>query len=330
MSKHDRHPAGSAVPVSLEDRYGCLFENAGEGTYRTSISGRILDVNPALARLFGYRTPGEMKKVVRNVSRQIYADRHLRERILRQAEARGHVAFEFEFRRKDGSPGWGYVSKHAVRNAQGKTLYYEGYFLDMTRHKELEDRLQKSRNLLEQRVVERTRKIDQLNRDLATDIAERRKVEKELRAREKELKRRAVKLEAFNITLRTLLDQREVDRAELEHRIMTNIDDLIMPCIERLKDSALTKPAYSLVLNLQENLQALTSPFLSQIKASAHLTATELQIADYIKKGKSSKQIGTLMRLSPGTVDFHRNRIRKKLDIRGQKVSLQAYLMNQS
>ena len=139
-----------------------------------------------------------------------------------------------------------------------------------------------------------------------------------------------MKLEAFNITLRTLLDQREVDRAELEHRIMTNIDNLIMPCIERLKDSALTKPAYSLVLNLQENLQALTSPFLSRIKASARLTATELQIADYIKKGKSSKQIGTLMRLSPGTVDFHRNRIRRKLNIRGQKVSLQAYLMNQS
>ena len=330
MSKRVQNPSGSSVPISIEERYGSLFDNAGEGIYQTSISGRILDVNPALARSFGYRSPEEMKKDIKNVSKQIYTYRHLREKILRRVEARGHAKFEFRFRRKDDTLGWGYVSKHAVRNAQGKTAYYEGFFLDMTKHKELEEQLQTARDLLEQRVVERTRKIAQLNRDLATDIAARKKVEKELRVREKELKRRAVRLEAFNITLRTLLEQREADRKVLERQIMTNIDNLIMPCIERLKGAALPKPALSFVQNLQENLRALTSPFLSRIKASAHLTARELQIADYIKKGKSSKQIGSIMRLSPGTVDFHRNQIRKKLNIRGEKISLQAYLLNQS
>ena len=330
MSKRSKKPSGSSAPISLEERYGSLFDNAGEGIFQTSVSGRVLNVNPALARLFGYRSPEEMKKNIKAAYRQIYADRNLREKILRRVEDEGHAAFEFRFLRKDKSQGWGYTSMHAVRNAQGKTAYYEGFFVDMTAHKELEEQLQKSRDLLEQRVVERTRKIAQLNRELAADIAQRKKVEKELRAREKELKRRAVKLEAFNITLRTLLEQREVDRRDLERRILTNVDNLIMPCIERLKGAALPKPAHSLVQNVQENLRALTSPFLSRIKASAHLTARELQIADYIKKGKSSKQIGALMRLSPGTVDFHRNQIRKKLNIRGEKVSLQAYLLNQS
>ncbi len=330
MSKRSKKPSGSSAPISLEERYGSLFDNAGEGIFQTSVSGRVLNVNPALARLFGYRSPEEMKKNIKAAYRQIYADRNLREKILRRVEDEGHAAFEFRFLRKDKSQGWGYTSMHAVRNAQGKTAYYEGFFVDMTAHKELEEQLQKSRDLLEQRVVERTRKIAHLNRELAADIAQRKKVEKELRAREKELKRRAVKLEAFNITLRTLLEQREVDRRDLERRILTNVDNLIMPCIERLKGAALPKPAHSLVQNVQENLRALTSPFLSRIKASAHLTARELQIADYIKKGKSSKQIGGLMRLSPGTVDFHRNQIRKKLNIRGEKVSLQAYLLNQS
>ena len=127
-----------------------------------------------------------------------------------------------------------------------------------------------------------------------------------------------------------VLEQREVDRKDLERRVMTNIDGLIMPCIERLKGAALTKPAHTLVQNLQENLRALTSPFLTRIKANAHLTSTELQIADCIKKGKSSKQIGSMMRLSPGTVDFHRNKIRRKLNIRGEKISLQAFLLDQS
>ena len=328
--KHGRQRAGASVPISFEERYGSLFENAGKGIFQTSVSGRILNVNPALARSFGYRSPEEMKRDIRNVSRQIYTDRRLRAEILRRVEARGHAKFEFRFLRKDKSQGWGYTSMHAVRNAQGKTAYYEGFFLDMTAHKEMEEQLQKSRDLLEQRVLERTRKIAELNRELAADVAERKRVERELRAREKELKRRAVKLEAFNVTLRTLLEQREADRTEIERRIMANVDDLIMPCVERLKGTALPKPAHQLVLNLQENLRALTSPFTRDMKAKAHLTATELQIADYIKKGKSSKQIGALMRLSPGTVDFHRNQIRKKLNIRGEKVSLQAYLLNQS
>ena len=318
------------VPISVAERNGSLFENAGEGIFQASVSGRIINVNPALARLFGYRSPEEMKRIIKAPYGRIYADRKQRAKNLRKVEVEGHAQFEFRFLRKDKSQGWGYASINAVRNAQGRTAYYEGYFLDMTRHKELEEQLEKARDLLEQRVVERTRKIAQLNRDLAADIAQRKKVEKELRAREKELKRRAVKLEAFNITLHSLLEQREVDRKDLERRIMTNIDGLIMPCIEQLKGAALTKPVHALVQNLQENLRALTSPFLTRIKANAHLTSTELQIADYIKKGKSSKQIGSMMRLSPGTVDFHRNRIRKKLNIRGKKISLQAFLLNQS
>ena len=329
MNDSVQNPSGASAPISLEERYGSLFDNAGEGIFQTSVSGRVLNVNPALARLFGYRSAEEMKRNIKAVYRQIYADAKQREKVLRQVEARGHAQFEFRFLRRDKSRGWGYVSMHAVRNAGGKTAYYEGYFLDMTSHKELEEQLQASRELLEQRVLERTRKIALLNRDLAADIAERKKVERELRAREKELKRRAVKLEAFNITLRTLLEQREADRREIERRIMTNVDDLIMPCIERLKGTALTKQAQVHVQHLQENLRTLTSPFLSRIKASAHLTATELQVADYIKKGKSSKQIGALMRLSPGTVDFHRNRIRRKLNLRGKKISLQEYLLDQ-
>ncbi len=330
MCRRSTRTSGSSAPISLEERYGSLFDNAGEGIFQTSVSGRVLNVNPALARLFGYRSPGEMKRNIKAAYRQIYADRSLREKILRRVEAEGHAKFEFRFLRKDKSKGWGYTSMHAVRNAQGNTAYYEGFFVDMTAHKELEEQLQKSRDLLEQRVVERTRKIAQLNKELAADIAQRKKIEKELRVREKELKRRAVKLEAFNITLRTLLEQRETDRKEIERRILTNIDELIMPCIERLKGTALTKQAQVHVLHLQENLRTLTSPFLSRIKENGRLTARELQIADYIKKGRSSKQIGALMRLSPGTVDFHRNRIRRKLNLRGQKVSLQAYLLNQA
>ncbi len=317
-----------SVPISPEEKYRNLFDNAGEGIYQSSVSGRILNINPALATLFGYRSPEEMKRNIKNAYRQIYADRKQREKVMREVEARGHAQYEFRFLRRDKSQGWGFTSMHAVRNAQGKTVYYEGFFIDITERKEMVEKLREAHDLLERRVVERTREIAHLNRELAADIAKRKKVEKELRAREKELKRRAVKLEEFNITLRTLLDKREADRKAMEQQIMTNIDNLILPGIERLKDTARTEEAHAIIQSLQENLRTLTSPFLSRIKADARLTFKELHIANFIKKGKTSKEIGALMKLSAATVNLHRNNIRKKLGLRGEKISLQSHLLS--
>lgn len=326
MNNRGNRPFGTSAPatvISPEEKYRSLFDNAGEGIYQSSVSGRILNINPALATLFGYRSPEEMKRNIKNAYRQIYADRKQREKVMREVEARGHAQYEFRFLRRDKSQGWGFTSMHAVRNAHGKTAYYEGFFIDITERKEMVEKLREAHDLLEQRVVERTRKIAHLNRKLAADIAQRKKVEKEL-------KRRTVKLEEFNITLRTLLDRRESDRKDLERQIMSNIDDLIMPGIERLKDVAITKEARSVIQSLEDNLHTLTSSFLYKLKTDAHLTFTELQIANFIKKGKSSKEIGTLMKLSSATVNVHRNSIRKKLGIRREKVSLQTYLLNQS
>jgi PAS domain S-box-containing protein len=333
MKKCGRRPSGTSATetlISAEKKYRSIFDNTVEGIFQTSSSGKILEVNPALARIFRYRSPGEMKKKIKDIPRQIYADQDMREKSLRMVEARGHAKFEFRYRRKDKTLGWGYASVRAVRNAEGETAYYEGFFLDITDRKEMVEKLRETRESLERSVIERTRKIAQLNADLAADIAERKKMERALRARERELKRRSVKLEAFNITLRTLLEQREIDRKDLERQIMTNINDSIIPCVERLKATALTDQAKALIQSLQDNLNTLTSPFLSKMKAEARLTPTELQIADFIKKGRSSKEIGAIMKLSAGTIDFHRNTIRKKLGIRGEKISLQAYLMDQS
>jgi len=271
-----------------------------------------------------------MKEKIKHIPEQIYTDRAMREKSLRMVETRGHAEFEFQYRRKDQTLGWGHASVRAVRNAAGETAYYEGFFLDITDRKEMEEKLRETRDSLGRREIERALKIAQLNAVLAADIRERKIMERVLRARERELKRRSVKLGELNITLRTLLEQREIDRRDLERQIMTNIDDLIMPCIERLRNTEMTDQATSLIQSLQDNLNDLTSPFLCRIKAEAHLTFTELEIANFIKNGKTSKEIGTILKLSAGTIDFHRNMIRMKLGIRGKKISLQAYLMEHS
>jgi len=81
MNKRGNRTAGSSAPedfISPEVKYKNIFDNAGEGIYQSSVSGQILDVNPALARSFGYGSPEEMKKNIKDVSLQIYADPEMR------------------------------------------------------------------------------------------------------------------------------------------------------------------------------------------------------------------------------------------------------------
>jgi DNA-binding CsgD family transcriptional regulator len=61
-------------------------------------------------------------------------------------------------------------------------------------------------------------------------------------------------------------------------------------------------------------------------KLARQLTPTEIQIADLIRDGKSTKEISSLLNLSTKAIDFHRNNIREKLGLKCSKVSLKSYL----
>ena len=55
-----------------EKRYQALFDNAIEGIFRTSVDGRYLDANPALARMYGFASPHEMISGLSDIRRQLY------------------------------------------------------------------------------------------------------------------------------------------------------------------------------------------------------------------------------------------------------------------
>jgi len=322
-----RKDAAEAL-ARAEAKYRDIFENAVEGIYRSVPAGRYTDVNPAFARIFGYDSPEELKTAVNDIGRQLYTDPEVRRECVRMVEQRGHGSFEIGIRRKDGSTGWVFNNVRAVRDAQGKTICYEGFVEDITDRKRMEEELRKAHDELEQRIRERTVELAQLNELLRLDIEKRMRVEEALRLRESELEIRSRKLEDLNTTLRTLLEQRDQDRTLLEERVIANINKLVMPALEKLKASALTRQAVSFVGVLETNLKEIVSPFSQQLSAqSASLTQTEIQIANCIMQGMRSKEIAGLMKLSKGTIDFYRNNIRKKLGIRNQKANLQSYLL---
>jgi PAS domain S-box-containing protein len=131
-----------------EANYRSIFENATEGIYQTTPDGRFLAANPAMARIYGYNSPAELMAGVTNIAEQIYVDTNHREEFKRRLERDGEVtALESPSRRKDGQIIWISTNARVIRDAAGKTLYYEGTAVDITAHKRAEEALRNAEAL---------------------------------------------------------------------------------------------------------------------------------------------------------------------------------------
>ncbi len=163
------------------------------------------------------------------------------------------------------------------------------------------------------------------------DITGRKLAEKALKKRERDLKVKSHNLEELNAALKVLLRQREKDKYELEEKILLNVKQVAMPYIEKLKKSGLDAKETDYVSILESNLKNIISPFSSKLSSQyLNLTPKEIQIANLIKEGKTTKEIAGLLNVSPGTVEFHRENIRIKLNLKNKKDNLRTYLLTLS
>jgi len=154
------------------------------------------------------------------------------------------------------------------------------------------------------------------------DITDRRQAEDAIAAK-------SHALEEMNTALRVLLNQREDDKRELEQRIRSNVQQLILPYLENLKDGGLTEHQRSTLDVIEMNLKAIASPLLGTSKDKVPaLSHRELEIINLIKLGRTSKQIARQLHLGKATIDFHRDRIRRKLGLVNDKVDLRTHLLS--
>ncbi|MGA2503509.1 MAG: GAF domain-containing protein [Anaerolineales bacterium] len=134
--------------LEAEKNYHSLFENVPDGVYRSTLDGKYLSVNPALARIFGYSSPDELHNV--DIARDLYLSPEARQSwanvLLQKGELRNS---ETTMRRKDGQQISVLENTQVIRDWQGKALYFEGTLSDITEHRKAEDALRKSESSLQ-------------------------------------------------------------------------------------------------------------------------------------------------------------------------------------
>ncbi|MGF1936788.1 MAG: PAS domain-containing sensor histidine kinase [Nostoc sp. ChiQUE02] len=124
-----------------EAKYRSIFENAVEGIFQSSPDGHYITANPALARIYGYSLVEEVTANFTDIE-QLYVDPNRRAEFVRLMEKYGSVSeFESQIYRRDGSIVWISEKAYAVRDEQGKLLYYEGLIEDITQRKQTEEEL---------------------------------------------------------------------------------------------------------------------------------------------------------------------------------------------
>ena len=122
-----------------EKKYRSIFENAIEGIYQSTPEGRVINANPAFARILGYESPAQLMAQVTDIGSQHWVNLKDRQRLLQHILTNEALtSFEARLVRKDGRIIWVLINGRPVRDVTGKLLHMEGMVQDITHHKEAE------------------------------------------------------------------------------------------------------------------------------------------------------------------------------------------------
>ena len=146
---------------------------------------------------------------------------------------------------------------------------------------------------------------------------------------EKESAMKIHALEETNEALKILLERGEDEKKLLEDRIKSNVKELVLPYIEKLKYTGLNIEQLTYVEIVETTVKNVFSSFLQKITSKQyHFTPKEIQVATLIREGKTTKQIADIMKVTRSAIGLHRHHIRNKLGLGKAKVNLRSYLLS--
>ena len=131
--------------VEEKENYFGLVDHLVEGIFRTTPGGHYLLANVALARIYGYDSPVELMASIKDIADSLYVEHGRREEFIRLMQENDTLSgFESKIFRKDGTIIWIAENCRAVRDGQGRLLYYEGTVEDISERKRAEEQIRRA------------------------------------------------------------------------------------------------------------------------------------------------------------------------------------------
>jgi len=285
----NREGGNIGIVSPSEELFRSFFENASDLMDITDEYGSFIYVNDSFSATLGY----SKTEIIGMHVTQILHERSIEKRFkpkFKELIKTGKLDLETIWITKDGKEIYGEEKVVAIYDNNGKFIGTQGVLRDITKRK------------------------------LA---------EQELRKRELELDAKNNALEEMNTALRVLLKRRDEDKSEMEEKMLLNVQELILPYLDKLGKSRLDVRQASMVSILESNLKDIVTPFARELARNyLKFTPSEIQVANLVKQGKTTKEIADLLNVSGKTIESHRKNIRKKLGIKNKKENLQTHLLN--
>ncbi len=287
--------AAEGVLQTNEETMRVLLNSTHDLALLVDTDGTVLTVNTKAAERYG-KDPEEL------IGKSIYPLMPAKTVELRKRKAEEVIQTKQPVHYTEENAGKYFdCNLFPILDNEGNVQSFTVFVKDVTEQKQSHKALQNVREELEQRVRERTR----------------------------ELEEKAKNLEEVNTALKVLLKRLDEDKNIIEEKVLLNMRQLIEPYLDKLKKSSLNERQKNVLDILESNLAAIVSPFTRSFSSSfIKLTPTEIQVANLIRQGKTTKEIADLLNLSRKTIEFHRENIRTKIGIKNKKINLRTYLLS--
>ncbi|MGE0223653.1 MAG: ATP-binding protein [Acetobacteraceae bacterium] len=170
----------------IGEQYRMIVESAVDYAIITcSLDGRVTSWNSGAEAILGY-SPEE---IIGHPCARIFTGEDLAndvpEQEMRAVRAGSSLRAERWHRRRDGTTFWSSGRMVPLRDGRGQSAGFLKILIDRTAEKMARDQLKELNEVLEQRVIERTRELEEANARLRSEMQERERTEEQMRQLQK-------------------------------------------------------------------------------------------------------------------------------------------------